>query len=91
MTQTTTITLAELLQENIDLTVNMNKRHVDVQIMGVITPQAKQNAATRYICYNQHNGIVLNCFILCSVVAKASSLVYIMMTAEMNGRIFHQD
>ena len=39
--RTTTITIAELLQENIDLTFSMNKLHVDGQIMRVITLQAK--------------------------------------------------
>ena len=71
--RTTTITLAELLQENLDLTVNMNKRHVDVQIMRVITPQANQNAVTRYTRSNQQNEARFNRFILCFVIAEASS------------------
>ena len=53
--QTTTITIYKLLQENLDLTVNINKRHVDVQIMRVITPQANQNAVTQYTSSNQQN------------------------------------
>ena len=53
--RTITITLSKLLQENLDLTVNMNKRHVGVQIVRVITPQANKNAVTRYTRSNRQN------------------------------------
>ena len=69
----------------------MKKQYVDVQIMRVITPQANQNSITRYTCSNQKNEVIFNCFILCHVVDEASYLVYIMMTAKMNGRVFRRD
>ena len=46
--RTKSINLSELTQEDLDLTINMKKRHVDVQIMRVITLQANQNDITRY-------------------------------------------
>ena len=89
--RTIIITIYELLQESLDLTVNMNKRHVDVQIMRVIIQQANQNAVSCYTRSNQQHEVRFNLFIFYCVVTESSSLVYIMMTTEMNGRIFHQD
>ena len=58
--RTTTIHLTKLIQENLDLTFNTNKRHTDVQIITVITPQANQNSVTRYTRNNQQNEVRFN-------------------------------
>ena len=68
----------------------MNKRHMDVQIMIIITPQENQNTITWYTRSNQQNKFRFNRFILYCVIAGNYTLVYIMITAEINGRVFHQ-
>ena len=91
MAITTNITLSELLQENLDLTVNMNKRHMDIQILRIITPQPNQNALTRYQRTNQTHQVRFNRFILCRIFREHSILVYVMMSSDVNGRLFHRD
>eukprot|EP00957_Ditylum_brightwellii_P199000 15169013-Ditylum_brightwellii.AAC.1 len=46
--QTTKVTVAELISENIDNAINMNRRQIDIQILRIITPQSNQNATTHY-------------------------------------------
>ena len=43
-----TVTVTELMTDKVDETINMNRKHIDVQILSVITPQSNQNATTSF-------------------------------------------
>ena len=93
--RTTEVTVTELMTDKVDETINMNRKHIDVQILRVITPQANQNATTRYQRTNQQNNNVrFTRFILCRVLSERSDLshlIYIRIHHDQNARLFHRN
>ena len=51
--RTTDIAVTMLLGENLNASVKMNRTHIDLQILRVVTHQANQNAVTRHKRGNQ--------------------------------------
>ena len=88
--RTEEIKLKELLNENVEMEKSLNKTHVNLQILRIITPQAGNtgNAMTRYHRGNQQQRINFIRIILCR---NDKDLCYIMMTSDMNKRLFHRD
>ena len=88
--RTEEIKLKELLNENVEMEKSLNKTHVNLQILRIITPQAGNtgNAMTRYHGGNQQQRINFIRIILCR---NDKDLCYIMMTSDMNKRLFHRD
>ena len=89
VTMTTAISLQDLLNENVELNFRMNRCHLLVQILRIITPKAGNNIAnTRYQRGNFQQKITFIRILLCR---HENELCYIMMTNESNKRIFHRD
>ena len=50
--RTAEATVTMLLDERLNAKVNMNRTHIDLKILRVVTPQANQNAVT---CHQRGN------------------------------------
>ena len=50
--RTAEATIAMLLKKSLNAKVNMNRTHIDLKILRVVTPQAKQNSVT---CHQRGN------------------------------------
>ena len=70
--------------------LNLSQMHLNVQILRIITPQQGNigNAYMRYQRGNQQQKISFIRILLCQTLGI---LCYVMMTSDMNKRIFHQD
>lgn len=88
--RTEEIRVKDLLNENVEMEMSLNKTHVNLQILRIITPQAGNtgNAMTRYQRGNQQQRINFIRIILCR---NNNELCYIMMTSDTNKRLFHRD
>jgi hypothetical protein len=84
------ISIQELLHEDVELDINLSRTHLVVQILRIITPQTGNtgNAYTRYQRGNQQQKLNFIRILLCR---NGGRLCYLMMTNEMNKRIFHRD
>lgn len=86
------VKVRDLLNEDIEMEVNLNRTHLNLQILRIITPQsgnAGNQAMTRYQHrINSQQKITFIRIILCR---NDSNLCYIMMTNDMNKRLFHRD
>ena len=51
--RTAEATLTMLLDKSLNAKVNMNRTHIDLKILRVVTPQANQNAVTYHQRGNQ--------------------------------------
>lgn len=83
------LSLTDLLDDDIELRVNMNRSHLNVQILRIITPKPGSNSATtRYQRGGQSQKIVYVRIILCR---HENKLCYIFINHEQNRRLFHRD
>ena len=88
--KTNEIKLNSLLNENIESIIDLEDTHLDVQILRIITPNDGKsgNAITRYQRNNQQKQLPYTRTLLCRT---GPSLVYIMMSHDMNRRLYHRD
>jgi hypothetical protein len=88
--RTEEIRVKDLLNKNVEMEMSLNKTHVNLQILQIITPQAGNmgNAMTRYQRGNQQQRINFIWIILCR---NNNELCYIMMTSDTDKRLFHRD
>ena len=87
---TTAIKINILMQEDVESRVDLDEKHIDVQILRIITPQDGKtgNAMTRYQRGNQQKTLTFTRILLCR---SGTLLVYLMMSNDMNRRLFHRD
>ena len=87
---TTAIKINTLMQEDVESRVDLDEKHIDVQILRIITPQDGKtgNAMTRYQRGNQQKTLTFTRILLCR---SGTLLVYLMMSNDMNRRLFHRD
>ena len=90
--KTQEIYVRDLLDEDVEMEMNLNKSHLNLQIMRIITPQSGNTgnqAMTRYQHrLNSQQRITFIRIILCR---NEKQLCYVMMTSEMNKRLYHRD
>ena len=67
-----------------------NKFHIDLQIIQIIAPILNVNAYTKYFKTSNEKQIKYNRIFTC-IIHLHSDIVYIIMTASNNVRLFHCD
>lgn len=84
------IKIQQLLNEEVESELNLGRMHLTIQLLRIITPQQGNtgNAFTRYQRGNAQQKINFIRIFLCRSHGR---LCYIMMTNDMNKRIFHRD
>ena len=88
--QTQEVTVQDLLNEKVEEEMKLSRCHLTVQIMRIITPQGGQtgNAYTRYQRGAGQQKINFHRILLCR---SKSTLCYLMITNDMNKKIFNRD
>ena len=88
--QTQEVTIQDLLNEKVEEEMKLSRCHLTVQIMRIITPQGGQtgNAYTRYQRGAGQQKINFHRILLCR---SKSTLCYLMITNDMNKRLFNRD
>ena len=87
--RTNPITIEDLLDENVEFKHNINRTHLKLQILRIITPKAGSNTATtKYQRGGMSQKISFVRIILCR---NEDKLCYIMINHEHNKRLFHRD
>ena len=86
--RTNLISLDRLKLDDIDFDVNLNKFHIDVQIMYMITLILNVSASTKYFKNSNAKEIKYTQIFKCKT-HLCSDLLYIIMTTSYNMRLFY--
>ena len=87
------ISINELSDPEIELKINMNKKHIDIQILRIITPHANTQSSFKSMCKKTYTETKLQYkrLLLCRFCHENSQLVYITISNENNTNFFQRN